>query len=324
MQTRLPARLWSVLPLAAALIALAVVGLRQASADGQPAFLFPWQDGVTWYTGEAGFHATNDAIDFFPPDTGFSESVRCVRDPDWVFQESAYWVLASAPGTVVDEGEPYVTLDHGGGWLSRYYHLSDHQVVLGDVVQTGQRLGHPSTLGDCSSGPHVHFWVQGPGGQTTRNVNLSGVPTTGLGINEPRSATGNYDIGVEPTPTPTAAPTDTPTPTSAPQVFAAGDANCDGVVTPTDAVIILQVAAGIDLPACMASHAETNCDGVVTPADAIAVLEMTFNDGAQPVKAACESPSPTVEPSPTPEQTAGPSGTPSVAVTARPTATPGR
>ena len=131
MQTRLPAWLWSALLLAAALLALAVVSLRQASADGQPSFLFPWQDGVTWYTGEAGFHATNDAIDFFPPDTGFSESVRCVGDPDWVFQESAYWVLASAPGTVVDEGEAYVTLDHGGGWYSRYYHLSDHQVTIG-------------------------------------------------------------------------------------------------------------------------------------------------------------------------------------------------
>jgi hypothetical protein len=182
----------------------------------------------------------------------------------------------------------------------------------------------------------VHFWVQGPDGQTTRNVTLSGVPTSGLGINEPRSATGNYDIGVEPTPTPTAAPTDTPPPTSAPtdtptpspvlQVFAAGDANCDGLVTPADAVIILQVAAGIVPSACAASHADANCDGAVTPADAIAVLEITFGDGAQPVKAACESPSPTVEPSPAPtlEQTAGPSGTPTVAVTARPMTTPGR
>jgi murein DD-endopeptidase MepM/ murein hydrolase activator NlpD len=324
------------LVLIAAIVALAVVGLRRASADGQPSFLFPWQDGVTWYTGEAGFHSANDAIDFFPPDTGFSETVRCVGDPDWVFEESAYWVLASAPGTVTDVGEAYVTLDHGGGWLSRYYHLSDHQVALGDAVLTGQRLGHPSTLGDCSSGPHVHFWVQGPDGQTTRNVILSGVPTTGLGINEPRSATGNYDIGVEPTPTPTAAPTDTPPPTSAPtdtptpspvpQVFAAGDANCDGLVTPADAVIILQVAAGIVPSACAASHADANCDGAVTPADAIAVLEMTLGDRAQPVKAACESPSPTVEPSPTPtpQQTAGPSGTSTVAVTARPTTTPGR
>jgi murein DD-endopeptidase MepM/ murein hydrolase activator NlpD len=326
------------LVLIAAIVALAVVGLRQAAADGQPSFLFPWQDGVTWYTGEAGFHSTNDAIDFFPPDTGFSETVRCVGDPDWVFEESAYWVLASAPGTVSDTGEAYVTLDHGGGWYSRYYHLSDHQVALGDVVQTGQRLGHPSTLGDCSSGPHVHFWVQGPDGQTTRNVALSGVPTTGLGINEPRSATGNYDIGVEPTPTPTAAPTDTPTPTSAPtdtptptpsptpQVFAAGDANCDGLVTPADALIILQVSAGIDPSACAASHSETNCDGAVTPADAIAVLEMTLGDRAQPAKAACESPSPTVEPSPTPtpEQTAEPSDTSTVALAARSTTAPTR
>jgi murein DD-endopeptidase MepM/ murein hydrolase activator NlpD len=317
------------LVLIAAIVALSVVGLRQASADGQPSFLFPWQDGVTWYTGEAGFHSTNDAIDFFPPDTGYSESVVCVGDPNWVFKESAYWVLASARGTVTDVGEAYVTLDHGGGWLSRYYHLSDHQVALGDVVQVGQRLGHPSTLGDCSSGPHVHFWVRGPNGETTRNVTLSGVPTTGLGLNEPISATGNYDTTAQPTPTPTSTPTSsptgTPTPGPTPQIFAAGDANCDGLVTPADALIILQVAAGIEPSACAASHAETNCDGAITPADAIAVLEMTLGDIAQPVKAACESPSPTVEPSPTPtpNQTAEPSAMPTVGVTARPTATPG-
>jgi hypothetical protein len=173
----------------------------------------------------------------------------------------------------------------------------------------------------------VHFWVQGPNGQTTRNVTLSGVPTTSLGINEPISATGNFDTTAQPTPTPTATPTDTPTPTSAPtdtptpsptpQVFAAGDANCDGLVTPVDALIILQVAAGIRPSACAAFHAETNCDGAVTPADAIAVLEMTLGDKAQPVKAACESPSPTVEPSPTPtpEQS---TATPTIAVTATP------
>jgi hypothetical protein len=310
--------------LIAGIVALAVAGLRQASADGQPAFLFPWQDGDTWYTGEAGFHATNDAIDFFPPDTGYSEAVRCVGDPDWVFEESAYWVLASAPGSVVSAGDAYVLLDHGGGWFTRYYHLSDYQVAAGDIVQAGQRLGHPSTLGDCSSGPHVHFWVQGPNGETTRNVSLSGVPTTDLGINEPRSETANFDSGVAPTPTPTAEPTETPTPaptdssTPTPQVFAAGDANCDGLVTAGDAVIVLQVAAGMDTSACAAMYAETNCDGEVTPADAIAVLQMTLGDGAHPTTA-CESPSPTVEPSPTPEVTI----TPPEAPTTRPTATTG-
>jgi hypothetical protein len=316
--------------LIAGIAALAIAGLERASADGQPAFLFPWQAGDTWYAGEWGFHATNDAIDFFPPDTALVPGeFHCVGDPDWEFRESPYWVLASAAGTVVDEGEPYVTVYESGGWYARYYHLSDHQVTTGDVVQTGQRLGHPSTLGECSSGPHVHFWVQGPNGETTRNVSLSGIPTTNLGINEPHSETANFDSGVAPTPTPTAEPTETPapaptdspapTPSPTPQVFAAGDANCDGLVTATDAVIILQVAAGVDTSGCAATYAETNCDGEVTPADAIAVLQMTFSDDAQPVKAACESPSPTVEPSPTPEGTITPPGAP----TARPTATPG-
>ena len=284
--------------LIAGIAALALAGLQRASANEQPAFLFPWQDGDVWYTGEAGFHATNDAVDFFPPDTGFSLTVRCEGDADWVYQESAYWVLASAPGTVVSAGDSYVLVDHGGGWLSRYYHLDAYQVAAGDTVQTGQPLGHPSTLGGCSSGPHVHFWVQGPNAETTRNVSLSGVPTTDLGINEPHSETGNFDLGAAPTPTPEPTelpPPPAPTETPAPQVFAAGDANCDGLVTAQDAVIILQVAAGVDASTCAATHAETNCDGTVTPADAMAVLQMALDDDVQP-SAVCESPSSTPEP----------------------------
>lgn len=333
----IPTRLWLTLLAALALAAIATAAAGHASADGdQPAFLFPWQDGQTWLTGAAGFHYTNDALDFFPPDTDASWEVHCEGDPGWVYQESMYWTLASAAGTVIYADTPYVLLDHGGGWFSRYYHLDEPQVSVGQSVAAGTRLGHPSTRGDCTTGPHVHFWVQGPNGETTMNVSLSDLPTTNLGINEPHSETFNYDPGGPP-PTPTPTPTETPapllTPTPAPSgpptptpapipgVFPSGDADCNGLVTPADAILILQFAAGITSSDCAATHSETNCDGIVTVADAMAVLQLTLEPATVPA-ATCDTtptpssptteltPEPTLEPTPpTPEPTLVPVST---------------
>lgn len=308
-------RLWLSLIVVAALVAIGASSAEHASADGQqPDFLFPWQDGQTWKTGAAGFHYSNDALDFFPPDTDDSWEVHCEGAPDWVYQESGYWILASAPGTVIYAEPPYVLLDHGDGWLSRYYHLDAPQVSVGQFVQAGTRLGHPSTRGDCTTGPHIHFWVQGPNGETTMNVSLSGIPTTDLGINEPHTETYNYDPGgpaptltptatptIEPTITPTPGPP-TPTPEPIPGVFPAGDANCDGVVAPADAILILQFAAGITSSDCAATHSETDCDGTVTVGDAMAVLQLALEPSALPATT-CDTP--------TPEPTAVPALAPS-------------
>jgi hypothetical protein len=334
-----PPRLWfSLLAFAGLTLAAGFANTGAASAE-QPDFLFPWQDGQTWVTGAAGFHYTNDAIDFFPPDSGYSWDVHCEGDPDWVFAESSYWILASAAGTVVYAESPYVLLDHGGGWMSRYYHLADPQVSVGQYVAAGTRLGHPSTKGDCTTGPHVHFWVQGPNGETTRNVSLSGIPTTNLGINEPHSQTFNYDQGgPAPTPTPTAtpggptptpaqpkptpSPAGPPTPTPA-GVFPAGDANCDGLVSPADAVLILQFAAGIESSDCAAAHSEADCDGAITLGDVMKVLQLTIDPGAAPSRT-CDSPTPrpTVTPAPTEAPTPEPTATPTIAPTDVPTPEP--
>lgn len=350
-------RLWLSLLAVAALVAIGAMAAGRASADGQqPSFLLPWQDGQTWKTGAAGFHYSNDALDFFPPDTAGSWEVHCEGQPGWVFEESAYWILASAPGTVVHAEPPYVLLDHGGGWLSRYYHLNAPQVSVGEVVQAGTRLGHPSTRGDCTTGPHVHFWVQGPNGETTMNVSLSGIATTNLGTNEPHSQTYNYELGgpppppaptATPTPEPTVAPTPdppTPTPEPIPGVFPPGDANCDGLVAPADAILILQFAAGITSSDCTATHSETNCDGTVTVADAMAVLQLTLEPGAAPAgmcATATATPAPTDTPTPdptsepalartdtpapteTPLPTEGPAPTEPSGPTPHPTQTPG-
>jgi murein DD-endopeptidase MepM/ murein hydrolase activator NlpD len=73
-------------------------------------------------------------------------------------------VVASAPGKVVlaQFFGPYgrtVDIDHGRGFTSRYAHLSDIHVSIGDWVNTGDLLGALGNTGR-STGPHLHFEVR--------------------------------------------------------------------------------------------------------------------------------------------------------------------
>jgi len=314
---------------AAAALLLAALSDRPATAsEAPPEFLFPWQDGVSWQTGIAGFHGTNDAIDFFPPDTPFSSPLHCQGDPDWVLEVSSYWTLASAAGVVEHAGDAFVLVNHGGGWYSRYYHMTGYQVSEGDHVEAGERLGHPSTAGACAAGAHVHFWVTGPNDATTRDVTLSGRDTVGIGIAEWIDDTLNYDPGLGPTPTPTETPIPTPEPTETPTpgptesptpgvtifptpdptapapepppVFARGDANCDGSVSIGDAVFVLRFIAGVDESKCLFATAEVDCDGAVTGSDVVQLLRESAGVAREPA-AICvpQTPRPTDE-APTP------------------------
>jgi murein DD-endopeptidase MepM/ murein hydrolase activator NlpD len=76
-------------------------------------------------------------------------------------------VTAAAPGQVVfvghlADGAEIVLIAHVGGWVSEYGHLDDGTapptVVAGDVVTTGQVIGHIGMTGN-TSGPHLHFEV---------------------------------------------------------------------------------------------------------------------------------------------------------------------
>ncbi len=339
--TLTPARLLVLALLVAGAFVVAIQRPAAASAEAPP-LLFPWQQGVAWQTGIAGFHNTNDAIDFFPPDTPPSGTLHCEGGPGWVFEESAYWTLASAPGVVTHSGDAYVLIDHGNGWFSRYWHLSAYQVKVGDHVVAGQRLGHPSTLGECSTGPHMHYWVTGPNGETTMDIELSGRATTTIGIAEWIRETQNYDVGTPiPTETPvpsetpfssdtpsptdavTAVPTDTPVPTPLPTETAAptpeppppvGDANCDGTVTSLDAVFVLRYVAGIEETKCV-DASDLDCDGAVTAADAVWLLERTSGLSREPA-GLCASPSASGDDTPVPTPTDTPIASPSDTPTA--------
>jgi murein DD-endopeptidase MepM/ murein hydrolase activator NlpD len=170
-----------------------------------------------------------------------------------------------------------VLIDHGNGWVTGYYHLHSFQVQPGDMVPPNWALGHPSTFGYCTTGPHVHFYALGPNGKTLRDLNISGRAAAGININEVISDTGNFPPGT-PTATPAAsatpppAPTRTPAPTQAPVLM--GDVNCDGGVNSVDGLLVLRSVA--DLPdaaaGCLQTAGDVDCNQVLDAVDALQIL----------------------------------------------------
>lgn len=72
-------------------------------------------------------------------------------------------IKATAAGTVVKSGMyasygNYVVVDHGGGVMSGYAHMSRRSVSVGDKVSQGQKLGEVGSTGN-SSGNHLHFQI---------------------------------------------------------------------------------------------------------------------------------------------------------------------
>lgn len=72
-------------------------------------------------------------------------------------------VLAPLPARVIDTGDYFfngntVWLDHGGGLLCMMCHLSAVDVKVGDLLQTGERLGAVGATGRVT-GPHLHWGV---------------------------------------------------------------------------------------------------------------------------------------------------------------------
>lgn len=72
-------------------------------------------------------------------------------------------VKAPLPASVIDTGDYFfnggtVWLDHGGGLLTLYCHLSETSVRPGDVLRAGDRLGAVGATGRAT-GPHLHWGV---------------------------------------------------------------------------------------------------------------------------------------------------------------------
>lgn len=72
-------------------------------------------------------------------------------------------IVAPLPGKVVDVGDYFfnggtVWLDHGGGLLTMYCHLSRVQCQVGDALRTGQAFCQVGATGRVT-GPHLHWGV---------------------------------------------------------------------------------------------------------------------------------------------------------------------
>jgi murein DD-endopeptidase MepM/ murein hydrolase activator NlpD len=78
----------------------------------------------------------------------------------------ARWILMGQHIQIDCDGNPlnkpnYIEVDHGGGIITRYFHLKKRSPVVkeGDRVTCGQRLAQIGSSGK-SSAPHLHFEVQ--------------------------------------------------------------------------------------------------------------------------------------------------------------------
>lgn len=123
----------------------------------QPALTLPFEIGRTWsFTG--GPHSAWErqgalaALDLAP---GSQES-GCVPNDAWVLAPAAGEVVRTGPGVVM------LDLDGDGyeqtGWVILFLHIrSDDKVATGQVLQAGDRIGHPSCEGGIATGTHLHI-----------------------------------------------------------------------------------------------------------------------------------------------------------------------
>lgn len=117
-----------------------------------------WAGGTASYDGHQG-------LDFGGPTNATLDSGKLVRAaaPGTVIaaDDFNYDRNKGSLGNIVPGGAPnYVAIDHGGGWVTYYYHLRRDSVAVkvGDVVDRGDVLGFEGSSGN-STGSHLHFGV---------------------------------------------------------------------------------------------------------------------------------------------------------------------
>jgi len=73
-------------------------------------------------------------------------------------------VYATADGQVISRAERFdgygkmVVIDHGFGYVTRYAHLQDFKVRVGQNIKRGEQIGYVGSTG-LSTAPHLHYEI---------------------------------------------------------------------------------------------------------------------------------------------------------------------
>lgn len=119
---------------------------------------FTWPvPGITWITSRFGYRTD--------PFTGKTKYHNAID----IGTPSGTALRAANSGTVVAvsyeySGGYYIAIDHGGGFSTRYFHLSAQYVSVGQTVARGELIGRTGSSGAAVTGPHLHFELHAPRG----------------------------------------------------------------------------------------------------------------------------------------------------------------
>lgn len=161
-------------------LAVILAALNISPAFAQPDLKFPWNAGVGYQFG-GGPHVRGVV--------GFCEQVLVSNLVALDFSlPGGTEVLASGSGIVSQVGEEaiggkFVIVDHGDGWYTRYYHLSQILVTQGQRVSQGTLIAKSGNSGTGAGGIyHLHFEVR----PTVDNVVVDGYKV------HPATVAGDY------------------------------------------------------------------------------------------------------------------------------------
>lgn len=138
-------RTWALVSALALAVGVVALGGPAPVAAAPAHFHMPFPCGETWKATTYSGHSSN-AIDL-----------------NWGVGSDNLGrsVAASAAGTAYRKSNPggygnYVDVEHGGGWVTRYAHLSAFSVPNGAAVTAGQVIGKVGSTGS-STAPHLHY-----------------------------------------------------------------------------------------------------------------------------------------------------------------------
>ncbi|WP_394845346.1 M23 family metallopeptidase [Pendulispora brunnea] len=139
----------------------------QAAPTFAPTFKAPFPCGQQWTFSHHSAEVRR-ALDFIRTDGGSTNGT-----PN----------LASAAGTAYRYYEAggagnYVVIDHGSGWKTYYFHLSQFSISHGQYVEQGQQIGLTGATGNVT-GPHIHYEQLYNGVGQNITINGSGLPYPG-------------------------------------------------------------------------------------------------------------------------------------------------